>query len=256
MSPDPDPDRCGRADRTDAEEQVVSAPDRARTRVHRHHHLGRDRHPLAPQTRPAPTRPPRRRRPTAPQARQDHRALARAHDPHRCEEGRPHPRRRRLAHPRHQLRPSPRRSQGHRQGQSTRRSTRLRVPPLRGRWVLPTGLHRGPPRRDREDRDRVPLPRPRLVRRPRHHPVHPDRDRQRLLLPRQGLHPRGLLVRRTPSANQVLHAPPQRQGRAIPADPGQRTALRPPLDQRGTPTPSDRDLEPALQLPSTPQRCR
>lgn len=87
-------------------------------------------------------------------------------------------------------------------------------------------------------------------------PLHPDRDRQRLLLSRQGLHPRGVLLRRAPSADQALHAPPQRQGGAIPADPGQRTALRPPLAQRRPPPRRDRDLEPALQLPSTPQRRR
>ncbi len=153
-----------------------------------------------------------------------------------------------------QLRPGPRRSSSHRQGQSERRSTRLRLPTLRGRWVLPAGLHRGPRRRDREDRDRVPLSRPRLVHRPRRYPVHPDRDRQRLLLPRQRLHPSGVLVRLAASTDQALHAPAQRQGRALPADLGQRTALRPPLAQRSPPPRRDRHLEPALQLPSAPQR--
>jgi hypothetical protein len=233
-SPAAHPDTCcgGRADSGDAEEQVVSAPDRARTRGPGHPHLGGHGDSVATQARPRAPGSPRRRRRTAAQARHHQGLVARAHDPHRCEEGRPHPRRRRLAHPRHQLRPGPRRSQGHRQGEGQRDPAGLRLPALRSRWVLPSGLHRGPRGRDREDRDRVPLPCPRLVRRPRRHPLHPDRDRQRLLLSRQGLHPRGVLLRRAPSADQALHAPPQRQGGAIPADPGQRTALRPPLAQR------------------------
>ena len=45
-----------------------------------------------------------------------------------------------------------------------------------------------------------------LVRCARDRPLHPDRDRQRFLLPGQGLHARSLLIHLTPSTQQALPA--------------------------------------------------
>ena len=68
------------------------------------------------------------------------------HGPSRREEGRPDPRRRRLAGPRPRHRSSTAPATGPRQ---RRRPRRLRLPALRHRRVLPAGLHRAPARRDR-----------------------------------------------------------------------------------------------------------
>ena len=160
-------------------------------------------------------------------------------------------RRRRLARPRPRIRPTPR----HRPGQGRRCPARLRLPAFGHRRILPPGLHRSPAGREGHHRDRIPLPSPRVLRRPRHQPDQPRHHRQRRLLPGHSLQPhrgRG----RTPPADRAVHASPQRQGRALPADPRRRTPLRPNLDLRSRPHRSPRGLEPALQLPSTPHRRR
>ena len=54
----------------------------------------------------------------------------------------------------------------------------------------------------------------------------------------------------------ALHPTPQRQSRALPADPGRGSPLRPPLQQRSRASGHDRPLEHPLQLPSTPHRRR
>src|SRR5699024_8093783 len=61
-------------------------------------------------------------------------------------------------------------------------------------------------------------------------------------------------IHRPPPAHQGLHTPPQRKNRALPADPRRRMPLRPPLHLRNRQTRGHRDLEPPLQLPSTPHR--
>ncbi len=52
----------------------------------------------------------------------------------------------------------------------------------------------------------------------------------------------------------ALHPPPQREDRALPADPGRRTPLHARIPQRGRTLSRTRGLEHPLQLPSTPQR--
>ena len=76
---------------------------------------------------------PRRRRGQQPQARQDHRPLARSHGAPGREEGRQDSRRRRLAHPRPRQRP------GHdrRSSEVSRPKARLHLPALSHRWDSP-----------------------------------------------------------------------------------------------------------------------
>ncbi len=99
------------------------------------------------------------------------------------------------------------------------------------------------------------FPSPRLVPRPRRHQVHPRRDRQRFLL-RARTSPAPCASSRPSPADPALHPTPQRQGRALPAHPRQRAALRPPLAQRRRTHRRPQPLEHPLQLPSTPQRRR
>src|SRR5699024_990854 len=56
--------------------------------------------------------------------------------------------------------------------------------------------------------------------------------------------------------DQAVHPTTQRKGRALPANPGRGTALRPRVQQRRCPLHCDRCLEHPLQLPSTAQRRR
>ncbi len=87
--------------------------------------------PRGARPQPSPVHRPRWRE--QPQATADRRQTARAHDPHRREEGRTHPRRRRLAHPRQEQRPRPTGCAPQRQVGARR----LRLPALRHRRVLP-----------------------------------------------------------------------------------------------------------------------
>src|SRR5918994_632835 len=92
-----------------------------------------------------------------------------------------------------------------------------------------------------------------LVRRPRHHPHPPGGHRQRRLLPLDGLRPDRRQPHPAPE-DQTVHPAPQRQGRALPTDPGRRSPLRPRLPLRGAALSRHRGLEHSLQLPSAPQR--
>lgn len=105
---------------------------------------------------------------------------------------------------------------------------RLATPTRLGRrWVLPSGLHRGAARRAGRDRDWVPFPCQGLVRCARHHPTHPDRDRQLSLLPAKA-YACGLLIvschqaagRTRPDATAMVEC-------NQPAALGPRAALRP-----------------------------
>lgn len=92
-----------------------------------------------------------------------------------------------------------------------------------------------------------------LVRRARHRPPAPRRHRQRRLLTLRRLRP----DRRRPDPqpqDQAVHPAPQRQGRALPADLGRGSALRPRLQLRERPLSRDRRMEHPLQLPSPAQR--
>jgi hypothetical protein len=73
--------------------------------------------------------------------------------------------------------------------------------------------------------------------------------------PRQGVHPIAVR-RRPPPADQAVHPATQRQGRALPADPGRGTPLRPPLDIRSPGGRGDQHLGSARQLPPTAHRRR
>src|SRR5699024_8585262 len=92
-----------------------------------------------------------------------------------------------------------------------------------------------------------------LVRCPWHHPHPPCRDRQRRVLSLGGLRPDRWQSIPAPE-DQALHPSPQREGGALSADPGRRTALRPTLHQRGSSLSCDRGLEHPLQLPPTTLR--
>src|SRR5699024_8542975 len=72
-------------------------------------------------------------------------------------------------------------------------------------------------------------PRPRVLRRPRHHLDPPVGHRQRQQLPSLSVSSIAPRIHRPPPAHQGLHAPPQRKNRALPADPRRRMPLRPPL---------------------------
>ena len=72
-------------------------------------------------------------------------------------------------------------------GESPQRTQRIRVPPLRHRRAHSPGIHRVARERAGRDRRRVPEPRPRLVRRPRHHLDRANHHRQRRLLPFRGV---------------------------------------------------------------------
>src|SRR5215217_4664872 len=250
--PDHAASRPGRRDRTAAPDaEVVGPPDRGRVDRPRPPGVAGDGGPLAGAVGSEPAPLARCRRRTPPPARPDHRPLPRPHGAPGCEEGRPDPRRRRLADPRPRLRPPPSRQPG----QGSRRPRRLRLPAFGGRRVLPARLHRASGRRDREHRGRVLGPRPGLVRRPWHHPHHPGGHRQRIVLPIESVRPRHR-TRRPAPADQAVHAQAQREGRALPAHPHRRTALRPPVHLRSRSGTRDRGLERALQLPSTAHRRR
>lgn len=70
------------------------------------HDLGRDRDQVVAQVGSSSTRLPRCRWRADPQTRHHQGLVAGPHAPHRREKGRQDPRRRRVAYPRHQLRPS------------------------------------------------------------------------------------------------------------------------------------------------------
>ena len=158
----------------------------------------------------------------------DHRPLPRAHGPPRREEGRPDPRRRRLAGPRPRLRAAPR----HRPGQDRRRptpATSTCTPRSTGSPAWPTPKP-SPTRRPPPRSGSSPAPAPSSP--PTASPqAHPGRHRQRFLLPRQRVHPVAGR-RRPPPADPPLHPTPQRQSRALPTHPRRGTPLRPTLDQR------------------------
>ena len=86
---------------------MVRPPDRPRTGRRGHHGLGAHRRPAPGPARAEPAPVPRPDRRDQPGTAADHRPLARAHGPPRREEGRPDPRRRRLAGPRQRQRPGP-----------------------------------------------------------------------------------------------------------------------------------------------------
>jgi hypothetical protein len=228
---------------------VVGQPDHLRTGRAGLPHQPPHRHPPPDPTRAWSAQVHRPQRSQQPQARQDHRPLAGSHGTSGREEGRPDPRRRRVAHPRPQQRPEA----GSRPRQNRRRQGRLPLPALHRGRILPTGLHRTTRRREGHDRSRIPRPSQGLVRRPRHHPHPPHRHRQRRLLPLQRLRPHRR-PSHPPPEDQALHATPQRQGRALPEDHDRGTPLRPRIRQRGRTLTSHRHLERPLQLPSTPQR--
>ncbi len=86
---------------------------------------------------------------------------------------------------------------------------------------------------------------------------HPRCHRQRLLLSRCHLRAGSEQPRRvSPPADPTVHAPPQREGRALQPDPVRRVPLRPDLDLRNPTSRGRPDLEHSLQLPSPPHRCR
>src|SRR5690606_41176073 len=89
--------------------------------------------------------------------------------------------------------------------------------------------------------------------RPRHHRA-PRAHRQRLLLPPPRLAPLPCRRRPHPQAHPALHAPHERQGRALYPHDARRVGLRPPLPQRGRPPPRVRPLAAHLQSPPAPQR--
>ena len=135
-----------------------------------------------------------------------------------------------------------------------RSQDRLHLPAQRHRRLLPPGLHRGPRRREGLHHDRLLLPGPRLLRRPRHHQARASRHRQRGQLPGPDLHHNHYLPGLTPPENPPLHPTPQRQGRAPQPHPGRGVPLRPHLQLRAAAPRRHRRLEPPLQLPSTSHR--
>ena len=104
------------------------------------------------------------------------------HDPPGRQEGRTHPTWGRLTGPR------ARNPQSQSLQTRQRSQDRLRLPAHRHRRLLPSGLHRGPRRREGLHHDRLLLPCPDLLRRPRRHQARAGRHRQRGELPRPDLH--------------------------------------------------------------------
>ncbi len=122
---------------------------------------------------------------------------------------------------------------GKRRGNPTKRQRRrpARAPGrlgvrarLRRRRHAP-GLRRGPRRREGHHRGRVPAPRDRVLRPPRHQRRARD-DRQRLGLPLHDPRLRLPRARRPPPAHPALPAAHQRQGRTLHPHPARRLGLR------------------------------
>lgn len=118
--------------------------------------------------------------------------------------------------------------QDRRSSEGRRRSARLGLAPFHRRRVLPAGLLRASTRREGPHRSRVPGPGERLVRRPRHRPDPPCRDRQRRLLPLERLRPNRWETDPAPQ-DPTLHSAPQRQSRALPTDSRRGSPRRPPV---------------------------
>ena len=142
------------------------------------------------------------------------------HDPPGRQEGRTHPTWGRLAGP-------PARNPQSQSLQTRQRSQGwLHLPAHRHRRLLTSGLHRGPRRREGLHHDRLLLPRPGLLRHPRHHRARASGHRQRGQLPRPDLHRDNHLPGLTPPEDPSLHPTAQRQGRALQPHPGKGVPLR------------------------------
>lgn len=157
--------------------EVVGRKDRVRAPDRGHGHQPPDTVTALERPGVEPTQVHRSQRRNQPPAAPDHRTSTRAHGPRRREEGRPHPRRGRLALARTRRRAD----QGRRASQEANRTRRLRLSPLRRRRVQPPCVHRSYAGREGRHSCRVPPQGTSLVRCPRHHPHRTHRDRQRQL---------------------------------------------------------------------------
>ncbi|MBT8161707.1 helix-turn-helix domain-containing protein [Arthrobacter sp. GN70] len=152
---------------------------------------------------PPPVHRPERR--DEPGGQDDRCQASRSHDPPGREEGRAHPRRRRLARARQD---SPEAKAAAR-AKTRGGASRLRVPALRDRRAHAPGKHRAARERAGSHRRRILESRPRLVRQARDREDRADHHRQWLLLPLQSV--RGCPGWCRASADEAVHAQAQQR---------------------------------------------
>jgi hypothetical protein len=231
-----------------AGEEVVGQPDHPRTGRAGLPHQPPHRHPPPDPTRAWSAQVHRPQRSQQPQARQDHRPLAGSHGTSGREEGRPDPRRRRVAHPRPQPRPEagsrPRQTAGAKAGYLYLHS-------------IVDGFSRlayTEPLDDEKGTTAAAF----LARAKVWFAAHGITHIHRIVTDNGACYRSNDFARivghRTRHQKTKPYTPRQRQGRALSEDHDRGTPLRPRIRQRGRTLTSHRHLERPLQLPSTPQR--